>query len=74
LSRIVLHLICSLFVLSHSRCVICMCDYELGDELRCLPCMHTFHRACIDDWLMRSLTCPSYPGDGLHSVEVVIDY
>uniref|UniRef100_A0A0X3NWA5 RING finger protein 11 n=1 Tax=Schistocephalus solidus TaxID=70667 RepID=A0A0X3NWA5_SCHSO len=42
-----------------SECVICMCDYELGDELRCLPCMHTFHRACIDDWLMRSLTCPS---------------
>nr|VZI26995.1 unnamed protein product [Spirometra erinaceieuropaei] len=42
-----------------SECVICMCDYELGDELRYLPCMHTFHRACIDDWLMRSLTCPS---------------
>ncbi|VDN16843.1 unnamed protein product, partial [Dibothriocephalus latus] len=62
--RIVLGLMCSLSVLlppphTKTRCVICMCDYELGDELRYLPCMHTFHRACIDDWLMRSLTCPS---------------
>lgn len=42
-----------------SECVICMGDYELGDELRYLPCLHTYHRVCIDDWLMRSLMCPS---------------
>lgn len=42
------------------RCVICMCEYEVGDELRKMPmCSHIFHRACIDDWLTRSLTCPS---------------
>ncbi|VDM32206.1 unnamed protein product [Hydatigera taeniaeformis] len=42
------------------ECVICMCDYEPGDELRKMPmCSHIFHRACIDDWLTRSLTCPS---------------
>lgn len=41
------------------ECIICMCDYEEGDELRYLPCLHTYHRTCIDDWLMRSLTCPS---------------
>ncbi|CAL8071394.1 unnamed protein product [Calicophoron daubneyi] len=42
-----------------SECIICMCDYEVGEELRTLPCLHTYHRVCIDDWLMRSLTCPS---------------
>lgn len=42
-----------------NECIICMCDYEQGDELRYLPCLHTYHRMCIDDWLMRALTCPS---------------
>ncbi|KAM7534149.1 hypothetical protein Aperf_G00000117512 [Anoplocephala perfoliata] len=42
------------------ECVICMCDYVQGEELRKLPmCPHIFHRACVDDWLARSLTCPS---------------
>ncbi|KAA0195204.1 RING finger protein 11 [Fasciolopsis buskii] len=36
-----------------------MCEYEEGEELRYLPCLHTYHRVCIDDWLMRALTCPS---------------
>lgn len=37
-----------------------MCDYVQGEELRKLPmCPHIFHRACVDDWLTRSLTCPS---------------
>ncbi|KAG5447884.1 RING finger protein 11 [Clonorchis sinensis] len=42
-----------------TECIICMCEYEEGDELRYLPCLHTYHRTCIDDWLMRALTCPS---------------
>ncbi|KAF7232460.1 hypothetical protein EG68_09844 [Paragonimus skrjabini miyazakii] len=42
-----------------TECIICMCDYEVGEELRYLPCLHTYHRMCIDDWLMRSLNCPS---------------
>jgi len=41
------------------ECVICMCDFSLGDEVRFLPCMHIYHKDCIDDWLMRSFTCPS---------------
>ena len=41
------------------RCVICMNEFLFGDELRYLPCMHCYHRECIDDWLMRSFTCPS---------------
>lgn len=41
------------------ECVICMAEFQVGDALRFLPCMHTYHMTCIDDWLMRSLTCPS---------------
>ncbi|XP_020850742.1 RING finger protein 11-like [Phascolarctos cinereus] len=41
------------------ECVICMLDFVYGDAIRFLPCLHTYHVHCIDDWLMRSLTCPS---------------
>ena len=36
-----------------------MIEFEPGDAIRYLPCMHTYHMECIDDWLMRSFTCPS---------------
>jgi len=41
------------------ECVICMIEFSVGDPVRYLPCMHTYHTDCIDDWLMRSFTCPS---------------
>ncbi|XP_012280607.1 RING finger protein 11 [Orussus abietinus] len=41
------------------ECVICMMELLVGEEVRYLPCMHTYHATCIDDWLLRSLTCPS---------------
>jgi len=41
------------------ECVICMIEFNIGDAVRYLPCMHTYHMDCIDDWLMRSFTCPS---------------
>lgn len=41
------------------ECVICMVEFMVGDAVRYLPCMHTYHVKCIDDWLMRSFTCPS---------------
>lgn len=43
----------------NKECVICMIDFELGDTIKCLPCMHSFHQSCIDAWLVRSLICPS---------------
>lgn len=36
-----------------------MIDFEVGDEVKYLPCMHIYHKDCVDDWLMRSLRCPS---------------
>lgn len=41
------------------ECVICMIEFQVNDTIRYLPCMHTYHVHCIDDWLMRSLTCPT---------------
>ncbi|CAJ0920111.1 unnamed protein product, partial [Mesorhabditis belari] len=42
-----------------AECAICMVDFEPGDCIRYLPCMHCFHQQCVDDWLLRSFTCPS---------------
>lgn len=44
---------------STRECVICMIEFSKGDSIRFLPCLHTYHVHCIDDWLMRSFICPS---------------
>jgi hypothetical protein len=41
------------------ECAICMVDFLPNDAIRFLPCMHSYHVKCIDDWLLRSFTCPS---------------
>uniref|UniRef100_A0A915PQ92 RING-type domain-containing protein n=1 Tax=Setaria digitata TaxID=48799 RepID=A0A915PQ92_9BILA len=41
------------------ECPICMVDFVEGDPIRYLPCMHSYHKKCVDDWLMRSFSCPS---------------
>ena len=40
------------------RCTVCLCDYEVGDQQRALPCMHTFHADCVDEWLCNNSQCP----------------
>eukprot|EP00035_Acanthoeca_spectabilis_P034481 m.29379 g.29379 ORF g.29379 m.29379 type:complete len:156 (-) comp6680_c0_seq1:1562-2029(-) len=46
----------------NAECTICMEDYTVGEELRFLPCMHMYHRHCVDDWLQRAATCPECNG------------
>lgn len=41
-----------------TECELCLVDYEEGDELLRLPCMHIFHRSCVDPWLLKAATCP----------------
>ncbi|KAI0988358.1 hypothetical protein GJ496_000421 [Pomphorhynchus laevis] len=41
------------------ECVICMSEFTNGDHIRMLPCMHSFHRECVDNWLKKSFFCPS---------------
>jgi len=43
----------------HSECSICLNDFEPSDAVRQLgSCSHTFHRSCIDLWLLRRADCP----------------
>lgn len=43
-----------------AECVICMVDYEAGDEISVMPCTkrHMFHVECLGEWLARSHLCP----------------
>lgn len=41
------------------RCAICVEDFKDGDVMRVLPCEHSFHKQCIDEWLNNhSAVCP----------------
>jgi hypothetical protein len=40
------------------QCMVCLCDYEVDDELYKLPCNHLFHPGCIAEWLTRCTDCP----------------
>ncbi|KAJ3237500.1 hypothetical protein HDU78_004059 [Chytriomyces hyalinus] len=35
-----------------TNCAICFCDFEPGDVIRELACLHIFHSECIDPWLI----------------------
>ncbi|XP_031426949.1 E3 ubiquitin-protein ligase RNF165 isoform X3 [Clupea harengus] len=40
------------------KCTICLSMMEDGEDVRRLPCMHLFHQACVDQWLVTSKKCP----------------
>ena len=37
-----------------SECRICLSKFEPNETLRTLPCLHRFHRDCIDTWIQVS--------------------
>ncbi|CEP01990.1 RING-type domain-containing protein [Plasmodiophora brassicae] len=41
-------------------CSICLSPFVDGEPLRTLPCFHSFHQSCIDEWiaLAPAATCP----------------
>jgi len=41
-----------------ATCNICLSEYEGGNEIKLLLCMHKFHKDCIDPWLDEHNTCP----------------
>ncbi|XP_059219551.1 E3 ubiquitin-protein ligase RNF38 isoform X4 [Stomoxys calcitrans] len=46
-----------------TSCVVCMCDFEIRQILRVLPCSHEFHAKCVDKWLRSNRTCPICRGN-----------
>jgi hypothetical protein len=51
-------------------CVVCCEQYQAGDVLKLLPCVHKYHKACITAWLLRQDRCPIcqrsvLPGQGV---------
>ena len=41
------------------KCLVCQFQYEANESLRMLPCKHTFHEKCIEQWLLEyGRNCP----------------
>ncbi|UYV81556.1 RNF111 [Cordylochernes scorpioides] len=40
------------------KCTICLSEFEEGENVRRLPCMHLFHMGCVDQWLGTNKRCP----------------
>ena len=43
---------------NRSKCSICLCEFEIGEEKSTLPCLHYFHFNCIEKWIKRKKYCP----------------
>jgi hypothetical protein len=58
---------------STERCLICLADYEEGEECRVLACKHGYHRQCVDQWLEKgSNSCPACRSEGEYGLACVM--
>ncbi|TDH67590.1 hypothetical protein CCR75_006210 [Bremia lactucae] len=39
-------------------CLICRCSFEVGEEIKSLPCFHSYHSDCVGSWLSLNKVCP----------------
>ncbi|KAK2465790.1 hypothetical protein APHAL10511_002334 [Amanita phalloides] len=48
------------------RCLICLDDYDVEDDVRLMACRHAFHRDCVDKWLQTGKNnCPACRSRGV---------
>jgi hypothetical protein len=46
-------------VLLQEDCAVCQAQYAAGEVVRIIPCLHTYHLTCIDQWLTNCMSqCP----------------
>ena len=41
-----------------NKCVICLNNFNIGDNISTLKCKHTFHYDCLFDWIKLKPECP----------------
>ncbi|KAK6931200.1 Zinc finger, RING-type [Dillenia turbinata] len=39
-------------------CTVCLKDFQDGDKVKVMPCLHYYHCECIENWLKISHYCP----------------
>ena len=58
-------------------CTVCLEDVERGQQVRTLPCLHTFHAGCAEEWLKKKKLCPlcqfSIDGDASDSAVAALE-
>ena len=58
-------------------CTVCLEDVERGQQVRTLPCLHTFHAGCAEEWLKKKKLCPlcqfSIDGDSSDSAVAALE-
>ena len=43
---------------NNRKCIICLSEFDIGDQVSALPCAHVFHNDCIKSWLKKHCQCP----------------
>merc|ERR1712060_211710 len=41
-----------------AECSLCLAEFERGDRVMHLDCLHCFHADCINPWIAKQSTCP----------------
>merc|ERR1719346_679164 len=41
-----------------TKCLICLDEFNDGDDVKTLPCLHIYHQQCIERWLCTDNSCP----------------
>jgi len=41
-----------------NKCLICLDEFNDGDDVKTLPCLHIYHQKCVERWLGTDNSCP----------------